>query len=71
MWSEHCSYKSSEIHLTKFGELSQEIPRGRMLAAIGENAGVLDIGQGYTVTFKVESHNQGGLDGHAARGFAT
>ncbi|MDO5500746.1 MAG: phosphoribosylformylglycinamidine synthase subunit PurL [Propionibacteriaceae bacterium] len=57
MWSEHCSYKSSKVHLKKFGELSQETARGKMLAGIGENAGVLDIGQGYAVTFKVESHN--------------
>ncbi len=57
MWSEHCSYKSSKTHLKKFGELSQQTARGRMLAGIGENAGVLDIGQGYAVTFKVESHN--------------
>lgn len=57
MWSEHCSYKSSKVHLRKFGELAQETPRGKMLAGIGENAGVIDIGQGYAVTFKVESHN--------------
>jgi phosphoribosylformylglycinamidine synthase len=57
MWSEHCSYKSSKVHLSKFGELSQETPRGKTLAGIGENAGVIDIGQGYAVTFKVESHN--------------
>lgn len=57
MWSEHCSYKSSKIHLKRFGELAQETPRGKMLAGIGENAGVLDIGQGYAVTFKAESHN--------------
>ncbi|OYO23492.1 phosphoribosylformylglycinamidine synthase II [Enemella dayhoffiae] len=57
MWSEHCSYKSSKVHLKKFGELSQQTARGRMLAGIGENAGVLDIGQGYAVTFKAESHN--------------
>lgn len=57
MWSEHCSYKSSKVHLRKFGELPQETPLGRTLAGIGENAGVIDIGQGYAVTFKVESHN--------------
>ncbi len=57
MWSEHCSYKSSKVHLKQFGELAQETPVGKMLAGIGENAGVLDIGQGYAVTFKVESHN--------------
>jgi phosphoribosylformylglycinamidine synthase II len=57
MWSEHCSYKSSKVHLKQFGELAQETSAGKMLAGIGENAGVLDIGQGYAVTFKVESHN--------------
>ena len=57
MWSEHCSYKSSKVHLKQFGELPQETPVGTMLAGIGENAGVLDVGQGYAVTFKVESHN--------------
>ncbi|WP_245154927.1 phosphoribosylformylglycinamidine synthase subunit PurL [Nocardioides sp. 1609] len=57
MWSEHCSYKSSKVHLKQFSEIPQVTPVGAMLAGIGENAGVLDIGQGYAVTFKVESHN--------------
>ena len=57
MWSEHCSYKSSKVHLKQFSELPQETPVGKMLAGIGENAGVIDVGQGYAVTFKVESHN--------------
>ncbi len=61
MWSEHCSYKSSKVHLKQFSELSdrlaQETRTGKMLAGIGENAGVIDVGQGYAVTFKVESHN--------------
>ncbi|WP_341927020.1 phosphoribosylformylglycinamidine synthase subunit PurL [Nocardioides psychrotolerans] len=57
MWSEHCSYKSSKVHLKQFSEIPQETPAGRMLAGIGENAGVIDVGQGYAVTFKVESHN--------------
>jgi phosphoribosylformylglycinamidine synthase subunit PurL len=57
MWSEHCSYKSSKVHLRKFGQLPDETSRGKLLAGIGENAGVIDIGQGYAVTFKVESHN--------------
>ena len=61
MWSEHCSYKSSKVHLKQFSELgdllAQETRTGKMLAGIGENAGVIDIGQGYAVTFKVESHN--------------
>ncbi|WP_372728698.1 phosphoribosylformylglycinamidine synthase subunit PurL [Nocardioides sp.] len=57
MWSEHCSYKSSKVHLKQFSEIPQETPIGKTLAGIGENAGVIDIGQGYAVTFKVESHN--------------
>lgn len=57
MWSEHCSYKSSKVHLKKFGALSQETPRGPLLAGIGEQAGVVDVGQGWAVTFKAESHN--------------
>ncbi|WP_188781023.1 phosphoribosylformylglycinamidine synthase subunit PurL [Marmoricola endophyticus] len=57
MWSEHCSYKSSKVHLKQFGEIPQETPVGKTLAGIGENAGVLDIGQGWAVTFKIESHN--------------
>ena len=57
MWSEHCSYKSSKVHLKQFSEIPQETPVGKMLAGIGENAGVIDIGQGYAVTFKVETHN--------------
>ncbi|QEH94717.1 phosphoribosylformylglycinamidine synthase subunit PurL [Dermacoccus abyssi] len=57
MWSEHCSYKSSKVHLRRFGDLPSETPRGKQLAGIGENAGVIDIGQGWAVTFKVESHN--------------
>jgi len=57
MWSEHCSYKSSKVHLRQFGEIPQETPAGKMLAGIGENAGVIDIGDGFAVTFKVESHN--------------
>ncbi len=57
MWSEHCSYKSSKVHLRAFGDLPAETPIGLLLAGIGENAGVVDIGQGYAVTFKIESHN--------------
>ncbi len=55
MWSEHCSYKSSRAHLRL---LSERAPRpAALLAGMGQNAGVVDIGQGYAVTFKVESHN--------------
>jgi phosphoribosylformylglycinamidine synthase subunit PurL len=57
MWSEHCSYKSSKVHLAYFGETTTDEMRKRMLAGIGENAGVVDIGEGWAVTFKVESHN--------------
>ncbi len=57
MWSEHCSYKSSKVHLRYFGETTTEDMRSAMLAGIGENAGVVDIGDGWAVTFKVESHN--------------
>jgi phosphoribosylformylglycinamidine synthase II len=57
MWSEHCSYKSSKVHLAYFGETTTAAMRARMLAGIGENAGVVDIGDGWAVTFKVESHN--------------
>ncbi|WP_310529611.1 phosphoribosylformylglycinamidine synthase subunit PurL [Nocardioides sp.] len=57
MWSEHCSYKSSKVHLKQFSEIPQETPIGKLPPASGDNAGVLDIGQGYAVTFKVESHN--------------
>jgi phosphoribosylformylglycinamidine synthase subunit PurL len=55
MWSEHCSYKSSKVHLRRFAESAP--PSAALLAGIGHNAGVVDIGQGYAVTFKVESHN--------------
>jgi phosphoribosylformylglycinamidine synthase II len=55
MWSEHCSYKSSKVHLRQFGERAPK--SDRMLVGIGENAGVVDIGGGWAVTFKIESHN--------------
>ena len=55
MWSEHCSYKSSKIHLKQFGE--KAVKSAALLVGIGENAGVVDVGQGYAVTFKIESHN--------------
>lgn len=57
MWSEHCSYKSSKVHLRYFGETTTDEMKKKMLAGIGENAGVVDIGDGWAVTFKVESHN--------------
>ena len=55
MWSEHCSYKSSKVHLRQFGEKAPTTDA--LLVGIGENAGVVDIGHGWAVTFKVESHN--------------
>ena len=57
MWSEHCSYKSSKVHLRKFGDATTPEMKEHLLVGIGENAGVVDIGQGWAVTFKVESHN--------------
>ena len=55
MWSEHCSYKSSRRHLRQLADKAP--PSDALLAGIGQNAGVVDIGQGYAVTFKIESHN--------------
>jgi phosphoribosylformylglycinamidine synthase len=52
MWSEHCSYKSSRLHLKKLPTNSE-----RVLVGPGENAGIIDIGQGYAIAFKIESHN--------------
>nr|WP_231957096.1 MULTISPECIES: phosphoribosylformylglycinamidine synthase subunit PurL [unclassified Actinoplanes] len=55
MWSEHCSYKSSKVHLREF---VAKVPKNtRMLAGIGENAGVVQVSDDLAVTFKVESHN--------------
>ncbi len=52
MWSEHCSYKSSRRHLGKFLTTGDKVIQGP-----GENAGVIDIGDGDTIIFKMESHN--------------
>ncbi len=58
MWSEHCSYKSSKKHLAEqFGARTTEEMKRRLLVGMGQNAGVVDIGKGWAVTFKVESHN--------------
>jgi phosphoribosylformylglycinamidine synthase len=57
MWSEHCSYKSSKVHLRQFGDKTTDAMKEHLLVGIGENAGVVDIGDGWAVTFKVESHN--------------
>ncbi len=55
MWSEHCSYKSSRVYLRQFADKAPE--SAALLAGIGQQAGVVNIGQGYAVTFKIESHN--------------
>ncbi len=52
MWSEHCSYKSSRVHLKKLPTSAPHVIQGP-----GENAGVVDIGKGYAAVFKIESHN--------------
>jgi phosphoribosylformylglycinamidine synthase subunit PurL len=52
MWSEHCSYKSSRLHLKKLPTRSKLVLQGP-----GENAGIIDIGSGYAIAFKIESHN--------------
>src|SRR5574337_390284 len=52
MWSEHCSYKSSRVHLKRFPTQGECILQGP-----GENAGVVDIGDGLAIVFKMESHN--------------
>jgi phosphoribosylformylglycinamidine synthase II len=52
MWSEHCSYKSSRLHLKKLPTRGKLVVQGP-----GENAGIIDIGQGYAIAFKIESHN--------------
>jgi phosphoribosylformylglycinamidine synthase len=52
MWSEHCSYKSSKVHLRRLPTSGARIRQGP-----GENAGVVDIGDGWCVVFKIESHN--------------
>lgn len=57
MWSEHCSYKSSKVHLRQFGQKVSPAMRERLMVGMGENAGVVDVGGGWAVTFKVESHN--------------
>ena len=52
MWSEHCSYKSSKIHLKKLPVSGKNVIQGP-----GENAGIMDIGDGLAIVFKIESHN--------------
>ncbi|MFI6814608.1 phosphoribosylformylglycinamidine synthase subunit PurL [Nonomuraea sp. NPDC050328] len=55
MWSEHCSYKSSKVHLKQFATKAPH--SDALLVGMGENAGVVDIGDGWAATFKIESHN--------------
>ena len=55
MWSEHCSYKSSIVHLKQFRDKAPKTDA--LLVGMGENAGVVDVGDGWAVTFKAESHN--------------
>jgi phosphoribosylformylglycinamidine synthase len=57
MWSEHCSYKSSKQYLRRFGERVTDRMREHLMVGMGQNAGVVDVGRGWAVTFKVESHN--------------
>jgi len=52
MWSEHCSYKSSKIHLKTLPTTGEQVIQGP-----GENAGIVDVGDGYGIAFKMESHN--------------
>ncbi len=52
MWSEHCSYKSTRVHLKKLPTESEHVLQGP-----GENAGIIDIGDGIAIAFKIESHN--------------
>ena len=52
MWSEHCSYKSSKVHLKRLPTRGARVVQGP-----GENAGVVDIGDGWVAAFKIESHN--------------
>ncbi len=52
MWSEHCSYKSSRVHLKRLPTRSDRVVQGP-----GENAGIIDVGEGWACAFKIESHN--------------
>ena len=52
LWNEHCSYRSSKIHLKKF-----QFPTKKKISSLGEQAGIVDLGQGEQISFKMESHN--------------
>jgi phosphoribosylformylglycinamidine synthase len=56
MWSEHCSYKSSRVHLKRLPTKSERVVQGP-----GENAGIIDVGDGWACAFKIESHNHPSL----------
>ncbi len=56
MWSEHCSYKSSRVHLKRLPTKSDR-PNNRVIQGPGENAGIIDVGDGWACAFKIESHN--------------
>src|SRR6201997_3958752 len=58
MWSEHCSYKSSRVHLRRLPTRGQRSSGpGSVVQGPGENAGIIDIGDGWACAFKIESHN--------------
>src|SRR5881227_1792720 len=62
MWSEHCSYKSSRVHLKRLPTRSKLVLQGP-----GENAGIIDIGEGWACAFKIESHNHPSFIQHDLR----
>ena len=57
MWSEHCSYKSSRVHLRRLPTGRATTGPGSVVQGPGENAGIIDIGDGWACAFKIESHN--------------
>ena len=58
MWSEHCSYKSSRVHLKRLPTKGTRMEGpGAVLQGPGENAGIIDVGDGWACAFKIESHN--------------
>src|SRR6202453_3780587 len=58
MWSEHCSYKSSRVHLKRLPTKGTRLSGpGAVVQGPGENAGIIDVGDGWACAFKIESHN--------------
>src|SRR5437588_502247 len=58
MWSEHCSYKSSRVHLKRLPTRGErKTGPGSVVQGPGENAGIIDVGDGWACAFKIESHN--------------